>query len=324
MEQLAPRSLDVLFIGGAPRSGTTLLDLLLGALPGFFSGGELMFLWERGVRDNQLCGCGQPFQDCPFWSEVGEHAFGGWKNVDLEKILQLRQNVDRHWNFLSLAAGLPRRRRLELTKLTDVLTQLYSSIRAVSSCEVIIDSSKRPAYAQILRRTPAIRLRMVHCVRDPRAAGFSHSRHVQRPEITNRVELMPRYGALRAAILWMASNFLIQLVQVPRTRLRYEELIRAPDHALRRLLSELERSDSDELMRVASGAGSAGAVVLPTNHTVAGNPVRFTRGPLLLREDDEWRTNQGKEDELLTLLLTWPVMLAYGYLRPPTTEPKAD
>ncbi len=310
MEQASP--LDVLFIGGAPRSGTTLVDLLLGALPGFFSGGELMFVWERGVRDNQLCGCGQPFHDCPFWSEVGKHAFGGWENVDLEAILRLRQHVDRHVNFFPLPGGLRRRTRLELAQLTELLTQLYSSIRAVSSCNVIIDSSKRPAYAQILRRTPAVRLRIVHCVRDPRAASFSHSRHVQRPEITGGIEFMPRYGAFTAAILWMASNLLIQLVRSPRKRLYYEELTRVPDDALSSLLSDLVRSNQQ--MPVISGMDLTGALALPINHTVAGNPVRFSRA-IYLREDDEWRSHIRRRDELLTLSLTWPLLLAYGYPR---------
>src|SRR6266542_1121845 len=39
----------VLFIGGYSRSGSTLLDLLLGQLPGFFSSGELAYIWSHGL-----------------------------------------------------------------------------------------------------------------------------------------------------------------------------------------------------------------------------------------------------------------------------------
>ena len=51
---------DVVFIGGASRTGSTLLSLLLGSLPGHFAAGEMRYLWLRGLQANQLCGCGEP------------------------------------------------------------------------------------------------------------------------------------------------------------------------------------------------------------------------------------------------------------------------
>ena len=41
---------DVVFIGGASRTGSTLLSLLLGSLPGHFAAGEMRYLWLRGSR----------------------------------------------------------------------------------------------------------------------------------------------------------------------------------------------------------------------------------------------------------------------------------
>ena len=52
--------------------------MLLGGLPGCTAVGELRHIWERGVLGNRLCGCGEPFHECPFWSAVGREAFGGW------------------------------------------------------------------------------------------------------------------------------------------------------------------------------------------------------------------------------------------------------
>ena len=48
----------VAYIAGAGRSGSTLLAMMLGTLPGWVSVGELRHLWARGVEENQLCGCG--------------------------------------------------------------------------------------------------------------------------------------------------------------------------------------------------------------------------------------------------------------------------
>src|SRR6476469_754930 len=62
---VAPRpAAPVLFIAGWGRSGSTLLDRMLGQVPGVFSAGELRDIWDRGVREDRLCGCGQPFHEC--------------------------------------------------------------------------------------------------------------------------------------------------------------------------------------------------------------------------------------------------------------------
>ena len=67
----AGRAVPVLFIAGFGRSGSTLLDRLLGSTPGVHSGGELAAIWTHGLVDDRLCSCGAPFSGCPFWRAVG-------------------------------------------------------------------------------------------------------------------------------------------------------------------------------------------------------------------------------------------------------------
>jgi hypothetical protein len=45
-------------IGGASRSGSTLLAALLGKTKGFMAVGELRYIWSRGYLNNELCGYG--------------------------------------------------------------------------------------------------------------------------------------------------------------------------------------------------------------------------------------------------------------------------
>ena len=72
----------VLFIVGASRSGSTLLERLLNELPGVMSVGELQRVWRRGFVENQLCSCGQPFHDCPFWGEVRQRLQADGRRAD--------------------------------------------------------------------------------------------------------------------------------------------------------------------------------------------------------------------------------------------------
>ena len=48
----------VLYIGGLGRSGTTLLERILGELPGACALGEVVHLWDRDVRADERCACG--------------------------------------------------------------------------------------------------------------------------------------------------------------------------------------------------------------------------------------------------------------------------
>jgi hypothetical protein len=60
------RQLRLLLIGGIGRSGSTLLDRMLGQLAGISSVGELVHVWRRGLAENNRRGCGARFGDCPF------------------------------------------------------------------------------------------------------------------------------------------------------------------------------------------------------------------------------------------------------------------
>ena len=77
----ATEAVRVLYVGGVPRSGSTLTDLVLDQLPGHVSVGELFYLFRNGIRMDSACGCGEPFSACPFWVAVGDRAVGGWANL---------------------------------------------------------------------------------------------------------------------------------------------------------------------------------------------------------------------------------------------------
>ena len=78
---------SVLYIAGPGRSGSTLLDTMLGQIDGFVSVGELRNLWARGLGDGWPCGCGAAVRDCPFWSSVLTEAFGSVDAVSVEETL---------------------------------------------------------------------------------------------------------------------------------------------------------------------------------------------------------------------------------------------
>src|SRR5262249_52127789 len=158
----------VLFIAGSGRSGSTLLDMLLGQIKGFCSTGELRFIWNRGFEENQLCGCGKPFRECEFWTEVVREAFGGFEAVDYVRIEELRKGAEHY-----VSNGLCVQGEL-LTPYKDYFEacqKLYQAIQKISGCEFIVDSSKNTAHGFVLMNIPQINLFTVHLIRDSRAVA---------------------------------------------------------------------------------------------------------------------------------------------------------
>jgi hypothetical protein len=314
--QSEPAPPRVLFLGGLGRSGTTVLERVVGELPGVCAAGELVHLWQRGVLDDDRCGCGEPFSRCSFWTAVGDIAFGGWTPERASRMVHLRSRVDRS-RFIPVLAR-PRllgRRRAELDEYTAAFERLYQAIAEVSGAAAVVDSSKHPSLAYCLR-TGAVDLRVVHVVRDIRGVAYSWTKKVRRPEVSAGDDLMPRFSPTRSAALWFGHNLSLSLL--PRlgtaTRLvRYEDFVADP----RAALEDLSDFASIRVPPDSLPFGDGDSVMLHASHTVAGNPMRFTVGPLTLRRDDDWRDHLPRGPRWLVTLLTLPMLARYGYLGRP-------
>ena len=145
----------IIYLAGLGRSGSTLLERLLGELPGVCAVGEVVHLWQRGIVDDERCGCGEKFSECDFWPRVGQAAFGGWRSVDLARFAQLRRSVDRTRFIPALArAGMNDGRSADLAEYTAFYAHAYRSIARVSGRATVVDSSKHASLAFCLSLCP--------------------------------------------------------------------------------------------------------------------------------------------------------------------------
>jgi hypothetical protein len=301
----------VLFIGGLGRNGSTLVDRVLGQTPGVVAVGELVFLWERGLLNGDRCGCDRPFRDCPFWAEVGDRAFGGWDRLDAASIRSLQHAVDRnrYIPFMRWPRLSPRRYRRRLERYAAVLSGLYEAIAATSGAELIVDSSKHASTAALLSRVPGVEATVVQLVRDPRGVAWSWSKRVARPEATAGPSEMARLGPVRVALRWQAYNQLLAFLRSPGPSvLRYEDFADRPAHAARRLLLGA-RTPGPFLPQFVGER----TVKLATDHTVAGNPLRFATGELEIRADEEWRVAMPRWRRMLVTACAFPTSIRYRY-----------
>lgn len=304
----------VLYLAGIGRSGSTLLERVTGQLPGVVPIGEAAYLWQRSVADDEQCGCGLPFSACPFWTRVGEVAFGGWKAVDVERVLGLAARVDDIARVPALAvASADGAIGRAVNEYVEYYERLYAGVTEVSGCPVVVDSSKRVSLAYALHRSPAISLRVLHVVRDSPGVAYSWTKQVRRPEGAGAASYMPTFSPSRVAMLWTLHNGLVEGLRplgTPVRRIRYERFVADPVGTLR---------DVAGFVGLAVDAGdlsflSADRASLASAHTVSGNPMRFQVGDVPVRRDDSWKQGLPPRQRRMVAAISGPLRLAYGYV----------
>jgi hypothetical protein len=303
----------VLLFVGSGRSGSTLLERALGGVPGVTGLGEVVHLWDRAVRDDELCACGRHFHDCRFWGAVGARAFGGWHEMDVERLVAERAAVVRTRHLPALLTTSPSRRwREQRDHLAQAMSAVLTAARAESGARLLVDSSKMPAYAALLMRAD-VELCCVQVVRDPRGVASSLAKTVTRPEVTGGQDLMHRTGVAESALWWSAFDVVTTVLRATRrapfTTVRYEDFVADPRGTVARVLA---------FAGVAATTGDLGhvagdSILLGPTHQVAGNPVRFRTGEVTVRPDEAWRRQMATRDRRVVDALTVGLRHRYGY-----------
>ena len=305
--------MKVLYIAGVGRSGSTLVERMVGAVPGCVNTGELNAIFSRVAAQDQRCGCGEPFSTCPFWHAVGDQAYGGWAGVTA-RMSYLQPRLVRQRHVPRLVTGLARAAYLrELDEYLDVHHRLYHAIAAVSGAEVIVDASKSTAQLAAMRRIDGLDLRVLHLVRDSRGVASSWSKAGLRKPQSADGDTMGTYPPHRLAVLWAALQLQCTLLGATApyaARIRYEDLVAAPRPTLARALVGLG-------LPVPEGALAhvgARSVHLTPSHGVAGSRTRFTAGDIALELDDAWRSTLPAGARRVVTAVTLPQLVGYGYV----------
>jgi hypothetical protein len=302
----------VLYIGGYSRSGTTLVERVLGQLEGFFAIGESRHIWQRSFLENQLCGCGVPFLTCPFWSVVTRQVFGESYEREAREAGELLAQVETRRNIPRMLTGSSRGDYgARLASYGGIALKLYEAIGRQSGCKVIIDSSKSPFYGLILAANPGLDLYVLHLVRDSRAVAHSMQRRKHRPEIWKERAYMPVQSPVRSGLEWGYINLFFEAFRLRRPgrvmTFRYEDFVSDPGGWAARVTRFVGETAPSPVMQ-------GNVIDLAANHTVSGNPMRFKTGPVEIRADMEWREKMDPSARLKVTALTLPGLARYGYL----------
>ncbi|MFD4641874.1 hypothetical protein ACFWN2_31535 [Lentzea sp. NPDC058436] len=289
----------VLYLTGMMRCGSTMIGNVLGETAGSLHVGELHYLWRNGVLGqgtNSSCGCGAALTECPLWSDALDDRRIATA-VDAVQATRLRA---RHTPRRLAESIGPLTAPPDVRWLTGLTADVYRRAAAVAGAEVVVDGSKYPAEAAALLGS-GLDVRVLHVVRDARATTHSYRKDKSYVE---------RMSAARSTGYWTSVNAASDLLALAGRsrylRVRHEDFSARPAEVI------------GEVMAFAGIGGpnpvsAEGTVELGVNHTVTGNPDRFHRGRVLIKDNARWRTDLDWKPRALTTAAAAPQLVRYGY-----------
>ena len=250
----------LLLIRGLGHSGTTILDLALGAHPQMVGVGEAARILERpspaeahrgparlrgDLRFERRCTCGQIAADCPVWGPML-----AW--------------LSEH-DHCSLS--------LKMQRLIDTLAA--AEALDVSAASWVIDSYQDD-FTLPFEQASDLDIRVIHLTRDLRSWVDSRARSGR-----ERGHWLP---GLKPLLRWYRINArherLLQRCPHPVLRLGYEQFALDPEGSLRRICTWLGLEMSEQMLR--PGCFS-------TSHVLSGNRMRFdAERSAVIRYDANW------------------------------------
>lgn len=305
----------LLFIGSVGYSGSTLLDMILGANEGITSLGEVAKLAEF-YQSGGKCTCRLPVADCPFWRQVEnelkrEMADGDDFSLGRFPLISSRTHRGKHRFIPTLAemmlilgsrrawnsASIISRSIAEYCQIADNTLRLFDTVARLCKSPVIVDSSKEPVKLKTLYLADPDRFLLVLLVRDGRAVTFSQMKH----------KGMDFESAARR---WARYNWNLSLVMksIPRHKtllMRYEDLCRDPVAEIGRLLkfAGMPMTVDFRTFRLDK----------PSCHNIGGNPMRARTGETEIRLEETWKTRITEDQEALFQKVAGKWNRKFGY-----------
>ena len=289
-----------IYICSHGHSGSTLLDLLLGAHSKVESLGELSFL-PQDIALNLKCTCGLPIRECAVWREVirrlCQHTGAdlmrdpyalelGFPKAEVtidrkhQTALYLARRellLGMHYAQLRLGGGLLQPFLGSVRRSFSNNFLVYDIVRDLLGVDIVVDSSKSylKAVGLYLERPQDVRVLLL--TRDGRGVLYSNLKR-NRPRSESVSSWMNQYN--RALPLFKRHISADCFLQV-----KYEDLATMPEQELRRICEFIGIAFEQSMLNFAS---------VP-HHSTDGNNMRFLPTSDI-RMDTQWQVSMSETD----------------------------
>jgi hypothetical protein len=295
---------DLIYIASDVRSGSTLLDLMLGSHSEISSVGEIQFLTDHfrkqgmGQTWDWKCTCGKDFNDCEFWSKINSSVIEKTGDDISSRDTWVRR-VRQPFVYLMLPNFLFKtacKNKSFLSKGMDASAfcwDIVDSISEQTGNSIIVDSSKNAEQFRYLHRWRPSSLKIIHLIRDGRGVVYSK---------------MTRAGdsSRKATKNWVLENLKISLVKKivkdsNKITIKYEDLCKDPKREIQKIFEFLNVSNENDLLSKEA------------RHNVCGSPHRFDWKNVEVNLDERWKESLSSEDRKTFNVFGGWLNRIYGY-----------
>ncbi|MCS4150739.1 sulfotransferase [Salinibacter ruber] len=223
----------ILYVAGWGRSGSTVLDVILGNHPDVVSVGEVTYLVDDWNASGRRCACGASYTDCSFWNGLAE------VESLTEETAQMVRKVERRSATLpvlldAISAKLKERyRRFQ--------QDVFSYLAETTGASIVVDSSKSAGDAAMrfyaLSQIAEFDVHVLHLVRDGRSTMASYVNKGSNWALEGHAEplLLPgvrAVGGWTLANLWTLAVSKMYFRSDRYMRVQFEDLITHPARTL--------------------------------------------------------------------------------------------
>ena len=172
--------IKLIYIVSNGRSGSTLLDLLLGAHTNIWTLGEFQILpWEL-IEPKQTCGCGTAVEHCSFWKDIVRQHWEDLTNGSIHRFREKRR-AGKVLRFPELFGIIFRKCLSQHGKLIHeygtenygIISDVIRKARQEKDVQYVVDASKDPYRLFWLVQSGLFDIYAIHLARDPRALVYS-------------------------------------------------------------------------------------------------------------------------------------------------------
>jgi len=295
---------------GAGRSGSTVLDTVLGGHPEIESVGELVNASKAFSNPFEYCACGERAGDCPFWAKVRDE----WKKLsgykDISELAELQHHYERvrrlPYLYLSRLFGTAGYKRY-----LHAQQSLFQAIAIVSGKGIVVESSKSPVRAFALANMLDVDFYVIHLVRDGRGVAWSLKKSYKKDPKAGVQQDLHSLPIWKTALSWAFVNMLSEMLFrnfQHSMQVFYEEFVENTDKVLN-LIGDFMGVSFHGINNMINNEGK-----IPVGHTVAGNRLRMT-GVIKLNPDYEWKKSLSELDKNSFGYIVGWLLRRYGYCR---------
>ena len=310
--------INLVYIASIGRSGSTLLESMLGAHPLLATTGEL-HLWphELGQEGVTRCGSGKFVTEDPFWIEMRRRVDPLLQPMPQLNLFREKHNAGRtlRWKHLSdflihplddATMRLVRQYGYNNYEVFEAFLKLVEE-NIGTKPHWVVDASKDPYRLLWLHRSGMFNIKVIHLVKDPR--GFAYSVTKQWIDSPDRLRMIKRlYYTARQSAAWVVQNHLFDVIAKNHLSpadyllLRYESLASDPEGSFRSVCRFIGcHYDEESVCDFRKGSP----------YSIAGNPMRHRSEGIYL--DEKWKAYLPISGRFVADVVTRASRSRFGY-----------